>query len=84
MSLEQLPDDIKLLVLEQLPNGRAFQSLLAVSSSFKSLYNSERKHVLAALLGNAKPVYLDALAALQCSMMMAITDEARDAEIKSS
>jgi hypothetical protein len=81
-SLEQLPDDIKLFVLEQLIDVRAFQNLLEASPSFKSLYDSERRHVLTAFLGSAILVHPDVLATLQSSMMMGTSEEARRTEMK--
>jgi hypothetical protein len=73
-SLGAVPDDIKYLIIERLPDFHSLQSLARALKPFKKLYELDRKRILVSFLARTmnEEVRSDALMALRSSMMMAV------------
>jgi hypothetical protein len=73
-TMENSPEDIKHLVVENISDIRTFESIVDASPTFKTLYNSKPKYFLTKLNDRAvhNNIQREALIALQSSMTMDI------------
>src|SRR6266536_1015854 len=83
-SLQNIPYDIKYLILNQITDIGTFNNLVGASPSFKDLFHAKRKYFLTSLLDRAihKDVQREALFALQASMMLEVETPTRLPAVK--